>query len=63
MAIARMAGQDPFEVNFRVTYGWGTTLQQKRTAILNAAAQAKQQFEEATGVTLPAVNQIEILGI
>lgn len=63
VAIARIANQPPFEVNFRVSYAWGSTPAQRRTAILNAAAQARTDYETSHGVSLPAVNQIEVFGI
>ena len=63
IAIARIPGQDPFQVSFRIQYQWGRTLTQQRTAIRTAAEQAKVDYETAHAVTLPAINQIEILGV
>lgn len=57
------SGESVLQINFRVAYAWGSTLAQRRTAILNAANTARQQYEEAHGVTLPAVNAIEVFGI
>ena len=49
------------QIGFRVQYGWGATATQRNTAILNAATQAKQDYEAAHGITLPVVNRLEIL--
>lgn len=63
VAVGKPQGESPFRVGFRVQYAWGSTLAQRRTAILNAANTAKQQYEEAHGVTLPTVNATEVFGI
>jgi hypothetical protein len=50
-------------LSFRVAFAWGTTLATKRTAIIQAARDARDAYAAAHNVTFPAVNQIEILGI
>lgn len=62
MATAAFNGQI-LQISFRVQYQFGTTLAQKRTGIINAAAAAKSAYEQAHGLSLPAVASIEILGI
>jgi hypothetical protein len=59
-AIGKQGG-DTLQIGFRVQYGWGATAAQRNNAILNAATQAKQDYETAHGITLPAVNRLEIL--
>lgn len=63
VAIGHVAGYPPLRLSFRVAYQWGATLAQKRTAILNAAAQARDAYEAAHGQNLPAVDRLEVLGI
>lgn len=60
LAIGKQNG-NTLQIGFRVQYGWGATAQQKQTAILNAAAAAKAAYEQAHGITLPAVDGLEIL--
>ena len=60
LAIGKL-NQHTLQIGFRVQYGWGATEQQKRAAILNAAQQAKLDYEQAHGITLPAVARLEIL--
>ncbi len=54
-------GDDTLQIGFRVQYGWGATAAQRETAIKNAAGAAKTAYEDAHGITLPAVNRLEIL--
>lgn len=61
VAIARIPNQPPFQVIFTVEYGFGATAAQRDTAIRNAANVAKVAYESAHGITLPAVNILEIL--
>lgn len=60
IAIGKQNG-NVLQIGFRVQYGWGATQSAKETAIRNAATAAKQAYEEAHGITLPAVNRLEIL--
>ncbi len=60
IAIGKL-NQHTLQIGFRVQYGWGATANQRNTAIINAATQAKEDYEEAHGITLPAVNRLEIL--
>ena len=60
IAIGKQGGAT-LQIGFRVQYGWGATAQQKQTAILNAATAAKVAYETAHGITLPDVDQLEIL--
>lgn len=60
LAIGKQNG-NTLQINFRVQYGWGATATQRNNAIINAATQAKQAYETAHGITLPAVNRLEIL--
>lgn len=54
-------GADTLQVAFRVQYAWGATTTQRDNAIKAAANQAKTDYETAHGITLPAVNRLEIL--
>ena len=54
-------GSATLQIMFRVQYGWGATDQQKQDAILAAAGAAKTAYEQAHGITLPAVAALEIL--
>jgi hypothetical protein len=63
VAIARLPNGTVPSLRFRVAYQFGLTLAQQRTGIINAATQAKNNYATAHGITFPAVNSIEILGI
>jgi hypothetical protein len=60
IAIGKL-NQHTLQIGFRVQYGWGATAAQRETAIKNAAAAAKEAYETAHGITLPAVSRLEIL--
>jgi hypothetical protein len=60
IAIGKQNG-NTLQIGFRVQYGWGATATQRTNAILAAATQAKQDYETAHGITLPAVSRLEIL--
>lgn len=63
IAIGRAPGLDPLAISFRVAYQFGLTLAQQRTGIINAARAARDAYATAHGLTLPAVANIEILGV
>lgn len=54
-------GNNTLQIGFRVQYGWGATATQRTNAILAAATAAEEAYETAHGITLPVVDQIEIL--
>jgi hypothetical protein len=60
VAIGKL-GSNTLQIGFRVQYGWGATAAQRETAIKNAATAAKEAYETAHGITLPAVARLEIL--
>ncbi len=62
IAIGRANGT-VLALNFRVAFVFGTTLAAKRTAIIQAARDARDAYATAHNLTLPAVTNIEILGI
>lgn len=63
IAIGRAAGFAPLAISFRVAFQFGLTLAQQRTGIINAARAARDAYATAHNVTLPAVTNIEILGV
>lgn len=60
IAIGKTATQS-LSVQFRVQYAWGASAAQRNTAIMNGARAAKTAYETAHEVTLPAINELEIL--
>lgn len=60
VAIGKQNG-NTLQISFRVQYVWGATAAARDTAIMNAARAAKQEYEATRGITLPAVNRLEIL--
>jgi len=62
-AYARIPNQDALTIEFYVPYAFGASTAQKRNAIFSAAQTAANDYATGAGITLPAVNNIDVIGL